>query len=286
MMLTRMKNDGHNLDELISRYLDHSASPAEIENLMTQIRKNPEAADSMRDLLLQHAQLQTLFSETADEYVQTEIPAAVPDESVRRLAFSSASWFGGPWKRALSWAACILVIFGAAFGLMRLGRLFYSHSDIGDALPVVREWDGTIQNAQDAKPALAGLAATAPPGAVEIFRFEDGTLLRLESDSSAQIISIGSSTEGKTILLLSGAITANVATQPEGLPFRLTTPHMEAVVAGTRFHCRIREDYTHIRMYHGWAHITHALRGNKIRLNAGYHVSAGKNMPFAARSWR
>jgi len=264
-----MKMEEQDLIALISGYLDNALSPEDTGRLLEIIRQDPAAADLMCALSIQHVQLRRIFKKDA--------------AAVTRRDFAAASLSGGfrSVLRPLALAASLAVIVAAGFWLAGFLRERYTAPDASIALLKAGE---DRKAAADAKTASAGTMLVVLPGTTQLLRFKDGTILELEAGSKAQLVDAGSATSGKSIKLMAGMAMADVTRQPDDFPLKVTTPHLEVIVGGTRFSCKVEEDHTHVRMHQGWAHVVNAIDGIKVKLESGHHVTAGKVFDFRVRS--
>ena len=264
-----MKTDEQDLIDLISRYLDNALSAQETGRLLEIIRADQAAADLLCELSIQHVQLHRLFKK--DEV------------TVKRRNLSIAPVFSRfvPVRRPLALVAGLAIIIAAGFWLTGFLRDRYEPS--GNAI-VLLKIGADITAATDSKTALAGPMMVVPPKTIQLLRLKDGTVFQMESGTKAQIVDTGSATSGKTIKLMSGMVIADVAGQSADFPLRLTTPHVEVVVVGTRFTCKAEADHSHVRMHHGCAHVICKHNGCRLKLNARHHVTAGERFRFHVRS--
>lgn len=264
-----MKTDDNNIIEMISGYLDNALLPAETERLLEIIRTDQAAADLMCELSIQHIQLHRLFKK--DEATVTQRDLSVAPVFSRSM----------PAWRPLALAAGLAIIIAAGSWLTGFLRGLYEPPDNSIVLLKIGE---DITDTTDAKIASASMTMIVPSGTTQLLRFKDGTIFELEAGSQAQIVDTGSATSGKTIKLMVGAMIADVTGQPADFPLRLTTPHLEVIVGGTRFSCKAEQDHTHVRMHQGWAHVLCAHNGCKLKLGAGHHITAGERFHFRIRS--
>lgn len=261
-----MKTEGNDLIALISGYLDNALSPEETSRLFERIRNDQAAADLFYELSIQHVQLRRIFKEAG----------ATAGEG----KFHVISVFSHliPVRRSLAMAACLAIILAAGFWLR---SFLYERYLIPSATIALRQ---AGQDTEYIRTATANMMIAVPAGHLQILRFKDGTTFQLTELAEAQIVDFGSSKSGKIVKLLAGHAFVDVARQPAGFPLRVITPHVEIVVAGTRFTCKVEEDHTHVRMHQGWAHIIHSRLGEKLKLEAGQHITAGERFPFSVRS--
>ena len=264
-----MKTDEQDLIDLISRYLDNALPEEETGRLLEIIRADQAAADLLCELSIQHVQLHRLFKKD--------------EATVKRRNLSIAPVFSRfmPVWRPLAIAAGLVIIIAAGFWLTGFLRERYEPS--GNAIVLLKIGED-ITPATDSKTAVAGPMVVVPPKTIQLLRFKDGTVFQMESGTKAQIVDTGSATSGKTIKLMSGMVIADVAGQSADFPLRLTTPHVEVVVVGTRFTCKAEADHSHVRMHHGCAHVICKHNGCRLKLNARHHVTAGERFRFHVRS--
>ena len=264
-----MRMDKQDLIELISRYLDNALSAEENVRMLEIIRTDQAAADLLCELCIQHVQLHRLFKKDGATLTRRDLSAAP--------VFSR---FMPVW-RPLALAACLVIIIAAGFWLTGFLRDRDARSSVSIVLLKVGQ---DIEDAARAENASVGTTVVVPPGTIQLLRFKDGTIFELEAGSKAQIINTGSAASGKTIKLMAGTVIAAVTRQPADFPLRLITPHVEVIVVGTRFTCKVEEDHSHVRMHHGWAHVVSAINSTKVKLESRHHVTAGKMFHFRIRS--
>lgn len=264
-----MKTDDKNIIEMISGYLDNALSPEETGCLLERIRNDQAAADLMCELSIQHVQLRRIFKEAGATAVERNLRAV--------SVFSHLI----PVRRSLALAACLAVILATGFWL---GRFIHEHYLLPSASIVLRQAGQESAATECVRTVAAGALIVAPAGNIQILRFKDGTTFEFGEGSKAQIADLGSTKSGKIVKLMTGAVIADVARQPADFPLRVITPHLEVIVAGTRLTCKVEGDHTHVRMHQGWAHVIHFLRGEKLKLEAGQHVTVGERFHFRVRS--
>lgn len=269
--ITRMKMEEQELTDLVSRYLDNALPAEETSRLMEAVRSDPAAADLLCELALQHVQLRKLFRQEEAVAPRREVQIIAAARSAAR------SW------RVLALAACLAVIAAAGFWLAGFSREHFAEPLTISLLKIGSD----ITVPSDSKTAPDGTMVLVPPGTIQLLSFRDGTIIQLEPGSVARIVDDGLENAGyscKTINLTSGMLLADVARQPDDFPLKVTTPHAEIIVAGTRLTCKVEKDHTHVRMHEGWAHVVNAINGVKTNLMSRHHITAGERFHFRLRS--
>lgn len=263
-----MKTEEQDLIALISAYLDNALAPEETGRLLEIIRSDPAAADLLCELAIQHVQLHRIFKKDEEAVTQRDVAAASFPGRFR------------PALRPLALAASLAIIAWAGFWLA--GYLRERNARAPLSIVLLKAWQ-EIEDAERVEAASAGTEVVVPAGTIALLRFKDGTFLELKAGSTAKVIDAGSETSGKIIKLMAGTVIAHVTRQPADFPLRFITPHLEIIVAGTRFTCKVENDHSHVRMHNGWAHVVSAISGARVKLESGHHLTAGKMFHFNVR---
>lgn len=199
-------------DPLIERVLDGTASATEHKQLIARLESEPDLR-------------QAWWAEIAwRSHLRQTLAAARGAASGRRFATRRQSALRRlpVWPVALA-AAAVLVV-GVTVWLLAAASLTSPASDA--AAPV---------------PSLAGEFASDRE-----VRLTDGTWLRFKG--AAYRIETA---DGGHVSLHSGRVEAEVAPRPPGHPLRITTPHGEAVIVGTRFSLVVDNVATLLRVTEG-----------------------------------
>lgn len=166
---------------------------------------------------------------------------------------------------ALSFAAaCLCLGFGAWFAL-RSNRPHTLSLAAAVETPVRVDYPKgtTILSAPNTKIQHDGSAGSFTPRSGDglrvsefssaTIRFADGTVLHLEPRTEVRFQPVANPPRngGKQLKLLSGALSADVAKQPPGLPLLIETPHALVTVVGTEFDLNVATNQTELEVTRG-----------------------------------
>jgi len=118
-----------------------------------------------------------------------------------------------------------------------------------------------------------------------VLSFEDGTRVELGPETALKELA-----EGKSMSLVRGTMTADVAKQPAGRAMVVRTPEGELRVLGTRFQLAARPGSTRLAVEKGQVRLTRRSDGTSADVGAGQFAVAAKGAAPAAlslppRSW-
>lgn len=110
-------------------------------------------------------------------------------------------------------------------------------------------------------------------------RFADGTVLHLEPGTEVRFQSVTEPQRkgGKQLKLVVGALSAEVAKQPEGLPLLIETPHALVTVVGTEFDLNVATNQTELEVAHGLVKLARTGTEQPVSVAAGEFAVAAPN---------
>ncbi len=110
-------------------------------------------------------------------------------------------------------------------------------------------------------------------------RFADGTVLHLEAGTEVrfQPVTNPARNGGKQLKIVSGALSAEVAKQPEGLPLLIETPHALVTVVGTEFDLNVATNQTELEVTHGLVKLARAGEERPVSVATGEFAVAAPN---------
>lgn len=112
-------------------------------------------------------------------------------------------------------------------------------------------------------------------------RFTDGTTLTLQPASQLTLVGVD---QGKALELFSGALTAEVTSQPPGKPLTILTPHATAVVVGTQFTLRVGGMHTRLQVDQGRVRLTRSSDRQSVEVAQAQFVEAGHEGEWTVQS--
>jgi ferric-dicitrate binding protein FerR (iron transport regulator) len=127
----------------------------------------------------------------------------------------------------------------------------------------------------------AGQGVETRAGATAAILFPDRT--RLEVGASSVLRGLGDDTAGKRAHLESGSLAADVARQPQGRAFVLTTPQAEIRVLGTKFTLSVSADTTRLEVTEGRVRLTRLADKRSVDVTAGQFALAAPGAPPRVR---
>ncbi len=192
-------------------------------------------------------------------------------------------------SRKISWAPWLAVAAGL---VLAIGASFFVLNWQSDgSRPVLAEATGPVtivKSDQERVVATApvtlsptDLVEVGPKGQATIQYGDEGTRLQLLGGGQARF----ASTEvGKTITLDRGALQAEVAKQPEGLPMTLMTPQAKVTVIGTRFRLDTDKERARLEVREGLVELEKRDESESVRVKAGQFVEARDGEPLVVQS--
>lgn len=141
-------------------------------------------------------------------------------------------------------------------------------ASLAEAWPLVTGGDGALKQA----PNLLDVGETAE----STLRYADGTRITCRGGTSLRIDDNAASNGIKHLTLLAGALFAETSRQLEDRPLRITTPHAELAVLGTKFSLTVtpsQPSYTRLSVVQGLVRLTY--NGESHDVGAGQATAAG-----------
>jgi ferric-dicitrate binding protein FerR (iron transport regulator) len=276
--------------ELIELYLDQQLSSDDAAELRALVELDPAAADRFAGEVHRHLVLAApLRSTTWDQLparVRALIALARPSRRSSLVAAVAAAtqrrprspWFRRPW-----------VIGGLAASLVMAGWIatvvtgLVSH---GNQPGTRLASDGLTEVLRDGRRQVVASNVTVQTGDRVITRnhasrvqFADGSEVALAPGSA---LTLDEDQHGKHLTLVAGTLTARVAKQPAGRPFRVVADDGVVEVVGTVFHLDHDPLGTRLRVDEGRVLFsTHASSGNRtaVTVAAGQEARASAMRP-------
>jgi hypothetical protein len=261
-----MNDEAH---DLMQRFIDDrdQLSDAELESLTTILRARPQLASELKEQLLIDellAQQLTLtrwhFLPQVDQRIRDEaegFAAIRPPElngrcevaTKTRCARGDRAGWRRSWRLALGLAA-LLALGGAWLSLERSGIAVVESAEGG--LGIIRR--GRQWPAQAAERILPGDRIAAEAGATGGLRYADGTILRVEPETSLTFERNGFS-GGKRVFVQQGRVSATVVPQAPGCPMIFESATATAEVVGTALQFSVQDEGTEVTVTEGQVRI-------------------------------
>ena len=114
-----------------------------------------------------------------------------------------------------------------------------------------------------------------------LVEYLDQTRLEIAADTTVRRFAKGEkSPEHKLVRLDEGVLKADVVKQPKGRPMKLTTPHADVEVLGTRFELRHDKGATRVQVEEGAVKFTQRKAGKTVVVRAGFFALAASSHMF------
>lgn len=259
------------LRELLEAYLEQRLTEAERAELQHGLIHSPETARFFWQYVQQHALIGELLAESRGYQLARQ-------ESRRG---TRGLWRGGRRRVAALAVLCAAAVLLAVLGW--LNRPWGTKAPAAVPLATLVEVQGEVLiGTGDKVAAVAGQGIlpgqevqTGGEGSYAVVRYEDGTRLELNIDTSVRLLvshgdeANGVGAGGKKVFLIAGVLAADVAKQPAGRPMILSTPHARVKVLGTRFISTSAADATRIELEEGQVQVTRKSDGQTINVKPG-----------------
>ena len=276
--------------ELIA-YLENTLSPAERARIEAELERDPQ----QRRQLMQQAQMENalraaLDNSTASARVKKSVLTVIRGESEEAIKqhvmadtrftsrpFSIFNFLSSAFRRpawAFSLASACLAVFTDVWFATRpapLAPAIETPSQVALSTGSIVPKTGDTIRAGDATSATV--------------TFADGTILHLEPGTEIRLESVATPPRhgGKQFKLISGALSADVAKQPPGLPLLIQTPHALVTVVGTEFDLTVGTNQTQLEVERGLVEFSGTGSTNPLAVAAGELAVAIKGLPQAQR---
>jgi len=300
------------LDILLTRYFDGSASGDEVASLERLLVSEPDAAHALlsaarQELALRDAhglgpatgvaspRVEVIGESRAVVQARPTSPLAgivVPETDDDRSRWRIDSW------RSLAVAASLLLVVGLVWYTARPG-----HTGPVAVHPKPPEAAGALATVEPAGPGVTierngvatpieGNAALAPNdhlhtgahGATFSYPAEK-TRVTLGASS---VLGIANDQGGKKLDLVSGAVDCEVEKQQPGRGLAVVTPQARVEVKGTRFRVITAGHMTRVEVGHGTVRVTRLVDGATVDVSQGEYVDVGAaatTRPTAVPGW-
>jgi len=268
-----------NMDELLERWRDGSASEADLRELTARL-----ATPEHRDALLE------------DWLVESALPRALPAALVaaqRESAMTSGTkpspraepklWSGWLQRRPLTAAAALVLFLGIAGWWLRTPNISSESALARPTVGTLAEAEGAVWFREEGGAELqsvvpgaalpAGMLVTQNPMSAAVLRFADGTKISLSGGTEIRFMERGQ----KFIEVDHGVIRAAVAKQPKGKPMIVRTVTAEVEVVGTAFSLSAAEGNTSLSVDEGRVKLTRLVDGQSVDVPSGQRADASLN---------
>jgi hypothetical protein len=262
-------NSPDDLLELLRRFIDDRDSLEEHEyaRLVDAVKASPELGVQLREqlllddalsqrLALDRRQFDAQVQQRVADYLRGEEELNLQADELRSLALShlehAPARMGTSWSAFIPLALALSLLLVAGFGIWtwqtNQSETLLARVDSVEGRVVVRRLDDHDQYAQDQLPLRQGDRLLVEEDAAITLRWSDGTRVRLEGGSVADLPTTAS---GKRVHIDEGTLSAVVAKQPAGRPMVFATPHADAIVRGTELYLHVRRDETELEVAEG-----------------------------------
>lgn len=189
----------------------------------------------------------------------------VPFPSARPILKSLSSRSSAAPKFAI---AAILTLLGVAGVLVQ-------HQQISNArTPTLVEIQGDVDH-PGGKMGPGESLKTGPQSSA-VLKYEDGTTIELDADSSIVVAQSTLWNRAKGLELLSGKLEAEVSAQPEGDPMIISSVDAHSEVLGTRLSVHINGERTRLEVSEGAVHFASRKHDRAVLVEAAYFAESGK----------
>jgi hypothetical protein len=280
-------------DHLLSRYLDGSASAADVAALETQLAADEQFAEHFAQWCLAHRQISELLTESKlhdlmDQF-STSMPG-LPKEALRDQRERSAK--SSSWTQSLAWAGLAGAILVAAAWYVTDTWIPAPLKDLA-AKPAAADANGpeivaTLTQIVDGvwEPGAPALHYGQPLRLGDQVALKSG-MVKITYDCGAEIVLQGpcdywmhAPMEG---YLASGRITANVPRR--AFSFAILSPQVDMVDLGTSFGVEVgSRGRTELHVFEGEVLCSEPSKHQAGQRNEVIHVTANKAMEFGSES--
>ena len=266
----------------LSAYLENTIPPAERQRVESELERDPQLRrELVQQFQMEQALRAALGGEAVNDRVKQSVLAVFRGEQEATLKdrvladtrftarpFSLLHLLSSVFRRpawAFSIAAACVAIFLSLWFAPRpasLALAVETPTEVASASGPATLKPGDIIR--------AGVASSAT------VKFADGTTLHLEpgTEISFQPAGVAPRAGGKQFKLLRGALSADVAKQPPGLPLLIETPHTLVTVVGTEFDLSVATNQTALEVTRGIVNMAGNSDSNVVSVAAGEYAVA------------
>jgi len=287
-------------EELISKYLDDTATPDDEAELARLIQTNGENrqeffADYDFDQLLtvlhkpvNHTSIDAILTQVraeSDPFVESVV------QEVREWEVRTPSHNESWWKQISRWLDGRRLSLGVssalALALITGLLVWFFGPTMGD--PILAEFQGngvSVERGTEFIPASlrmslkpADILRTGTNETATVTFGRERTRLDLHPGTE---LKLNEMSRGKRFALSAGKLEASVARQRPFRAMMIVTPQAEARVLGTKFTLEVDTNSTHLEVTEGKVRLTRASDGLAVKVTAGHYAIAATNAELAA----
>ncbi|MSU59656.1 MAG: hypothetical protein EXS35_16070 [Pedosphaera sp.] len=272
-------------------YLENTLSPTDRQRVEAELERDPQQRRQfIRQRQLDAALRASLGESGSHERVKQSVLAVIrgeTEEAIKQQVLADTSFTSRPLSilhflssifRRPAWtftaaAACIAIFLGVWFVTRPapLALAIETPTQVALASGMVTPKPGDTIRASDTTSATV--------------TFADGTTLHLEPGTEIRLEAVANPPRagGKQFKLISGALSADVAKQPAGLPLLIQTPHALVTVVGTEFDLTVGTNQTQLEVEHGLVQFSGIGSTNPLAVAAGELAVATEGSPQVQR---
>jgi len=280
------------LDILLTRYFDGSASPEDVATLDRRVAADPSAAQALLSASRQDLALRGVMSRDSHGAVHSNAGATDIVHSLTVAARPIADHETSGW-RLRSWrpwaaAASLLLVAGVIWFTIQANRSNPQQAASPSTTPAVTDAVATveplgpgvyIEHNGVSTPAdrVATLSRSdrlhtgSSAGAVFSYPAEQTRI----SIGPAATVAIANEPSGKKLELITGVVDCQVEKQQPGKSMVIATSQARVKVVGTAFRVTTANQLTRIEVSHGTVRVTRAVDGATVDVSGGEFVDVG-----------
>ncbi|MBN2713055.1 MAG: FecR domain-containing protein [Planctomycetes bacterium] len=277
-------------EDIILLLLDDNLTPEQEEHLKNWLEDDPENKRAfvrainidycLHDHFKSSGALDTMLAESGDE---TEPVNEQPNRSRRghkkrnfRTRRTRSNTIRYLVLNLAAVAALVIIVHWYNVKEIRLTRDAVSPvvAELqGDIMLIAKDGERTLRPGERIRP---GNVLTTREGEHAVLKYPDGTSLDVQPSTTATfnpgVVEKGT---GKLVQLKTGALLADVAPQPKGKPFLMSSEFAMATVVGTRLEWSTDEKISRLSVTKGIVDLRCFLTGITLRVPAGKYAEAG-----------